>query len=213
VKSDLNVFDLAVAALSVKNHGQVTFVQVGANDGYRFDPLRKHVLAHNWSGLLIEPQPDVFAELKRNYACQPHLEFEQCAITSTAGPVTMWKARESGQTVVRGNYIARLRMILRGQFRQEITVPGMTLAMALRKHNLRGFDLLQVDCEGHDHEIVHQALGICNPPLIHFESRWVPRRKLQELYARLRIRHYTIHHCDGVPCDTVAINFPPMTAG
>ena len=66
MKSDLNIFDLAATALRVKNHGQVTFVQVGANDGYRFDPLRKHIVAYHWPGLLIEPQPDVFAELKQN---------------------------------------------------------------------------------------------------------------------------------------------------
>ena len=43
------------------------FVQIGANDGINHDPLHEYVTKYNLSGLVVEPQPDVFELLRKNY--------------------------------------------------------------------------------------------------------------------------------------------------
>ena len=74
--------------------GQSTcFIQIGANDGVRYDPIRKLVVKHQLPGLLVEPLPDVFARLKMNDFEQPGLLFEQCAIEEYDGEATLYRVR------------------------------------------------------------------------------------------------------------------------
>ena len=208
-KSDLSVFDLAVEVLNRRRSGDVTFVQVGAFDGVFLDPMRKHVLANHWRGLLVEPQRDAFERLKANYAGEPQLRFENAAITDADGPVRMLAGRRQGETTVSSGLLSgfyfKAKMVLRGDYAKTITVPGTTLRAALAKHGMTEFDLLQVDAEGCDDRIVRQALMICLPSVIHFESLWIPNQRLAALYAMLRERGYAVHHGVGDPCDSVAV--------
>jgi hypothetical protein len=43
------------------------FIQVGSNDGKLNDPLRKFVLKNFLEGIMIEPQSEIFQQLKENY--------------------------------------------------------------------------------------------------------------------------------------------------
>ena len=44
-----------------------SIIQIGANDGMRKDPIRQWIVNRSISAVLIEPDPDAFAELKRSY--------------------------------------------------------------------------------------------------------------------------------------------------
>lgn len=48
--------------------GKVNFIQIGANDGLRNDPVREFIIRDRWQGILVEPLPAVFAMLQHNYA-------------------------------------------------------------------------------------------------------------------------------------------------
>ena len=65
----------------------VTFLQIGAYDGVAGDPLRAIVAEdERWHGILVEPQPQAFARLKRNYRDATHrLFFLNCAISDVGG--------------------------------------------------------------------------------------------------------------------------------
>src|SRR5262249_35234617 len=80
----LNVLEIAVRE-RLQRQTDFFFVQVGANDGVRSDPLRSLVLEHRLAGLLIEPLPDQYARLRENYAGQPQLRFENCAVAEHDG--------------------------------------------------------------------------------------------------------------------------------
>src|SRR5437762_11064199 len=69
------------------------FVQIGANDGIRVDPLRPSVLRHRLRGLFIEPLPDLFERLVDNYAGHMGLLFENCAISDHDGTQRMYRTR------------------------------------------------------------------------------------------------------------------------
>ncbi|MDR7420274.1 MAG: hypothetical protein QN178_15335, partial [Armatimonadota bacterium] len=69
------------------------FVQVGASDGILDDPLRVLVLRYALPGLLIEPLPDIYSRLVRSYQGQPQLRFENVAVSTRPGSLTLYRVR------------------------------------------------------------------------------------------------------------------------
>jgi hypothetical protein len=63
----------------------ISFIQIGACDGMTGDPLRACILSNpRWEGVVVEPNPVVFEELKKNYAEQAdRIEFSSEAIVPT----------------------------------------------------------------------------------------------------------------------------------
>ena len=62
----LDVFALLIRQIEPRSP-EFFFIQVGANDGRTGDPIRKHIERYQWRGLLLEPLPNVFEVLTRNY--------------------------------------------------------------------------------------------------------------------------------------------------
>src|SRR5688572_11110998 len=67
------------------------FVQVGAHDGRQFDRLYDFVKRRASSGIVIEPLPDLFAELNRNYAYNPQILPVRKAIHRTEKEVVLYR--------------------------------------------------------------------------------------------------------------------------
>jgi len=59
------------------------FIQVGANDGVRFDELYQRVTRVNPRGIVIEPLPRYFARLKMNYEDYPGVTAVNAALHPT----------------------------------------------------------------------------------------------------------------------------------
>ena len=45
-----------------KKNAPLTFLQIGANDGFIYDPIQKFIKRDNWKGIMLEPQPIVFKQ-------------------------------------------------------------------------------------------------------------------------------------------------------
>lgn len=174
-----DVLELVVDA-RVAAGQKISFVQVGANDGEMNDPIRKLVLKHRLPGLFVEPIPDLFARLRSNYAGQPGLLFEQCAVGERDGEATIYRVRPSPELPAWLQEIASFdkRHISSRKFGfpglerhiEPMRVPVLTLSSLLQKHNLGGCDLLQVDVEGYDCRIVQAAIrGGLRPAIINYE--------------------------------------------
>ncbi len=58
--------DLAVSSLRSLCGDKLTFIQVGANDGGPGDPVARYAMSLPWTGVVIEPQPDVFSQLVKS---------------------------------------------------------------------------------------------------------------------------------------------------
>jgi FkbM family methyltransferase len=76
---------------------RVTFVQVGAFDGVAGDPIRPLLLENEaWTGVMVEPHPDAFERLQRNYAAQSRrLHFLSAAISDKPGERTLFYISEA----------------------------------------------------------------------------------------------------------------------
>lgn len=173
------------------------FIQIGANNGMRSDPLRSSILKYHLAGLLVEPLPDMFEQLKRNYCSESQLKFENAAIARSDGEVSIFRLSPDlpVEEWVHGVAAFDKRLIVRMAREmglldhvQEVRVPASTFASLIAKHGVTKADLLQIDTEGLDLEIIKMAFEagffpeIINFEYIHlsFEDRCESRRLLGE---------------------------------
>ena len=182
-KSPFAVLDLLVASRVAEGRKPV-LVQIGANDGVRADPVRHLIQRHGLSGLLVEPLPDLFAQLQANYAGQPGLRFEQCAVGEYDGEIPLYRVRPDpalpdwlqGLASLNRSHLTSTKFEF-DQFEkyvEEVTVPVLTLTSLLRKHGMTDVGLLQIDTEGFDCRIVTSAMrsGV-RPDIINYEHNHV----------------------------------------
>lgn len=207
----IDLLELAVRELMARRGPVLTFVQIGANDGITGDPIREFILRHSWKGILVEPQPAVFEQLRKNYADQPQLCFEQCAIATSSGSAKFYTVREQGGDGVYASTLASFDRSLVEQYGkkrrnatvEEISVPTLTPADLLKKHGFTVFDLLQIDAEGYDFELLKMFnIGPDGPAVIHFESGNLRPAVQRQCYGYLCERGYRVLTLRG---DTLAL--------
>ena len=193
------------------------FVQVGANDGLRGDPLRQYVLTPGWRGILCEPQEDVFAALQRNYASEAdRLIFEKVAISPSSDRLVLYRPPDigvatgadmpHGLTVTSSDpsVVARQTGVAEGDL-VKIVVPTITLDAIVARHGFEGFDVLQIDVEGYDFEVLKTLLlDRHRPAVIQFEHGHLSPSELTDASLSLGRHGYLLYY-GGRSTDSVAM--------
>jgi len=68
-----------------------TIVQIGVNDGLRFDPISSLINNRkNWRVLFVEPIPAFFEELKKNFGGSKRFLYECSAISDSEGDFSFY---------------------------------------------------------------------------------------------------------------------------
>ena len=210
----ISVFDLCVQFLMSVRGTNLKFIQVGANDGVFNDPLRRYILEFPWRGILVEPQPDVFAKLRANYAeSGDRLIFENAAIAAGTSEIKMYRPSSSVPNAVYANSVssinekltARQLGLKKGDLEQ-ISVPCATLDQLIEKHGMTDIDLLQIDAEGYDFKVLRTLdLSKQSPLIIQFEHGQLQYSEVDEVVQYLSRHNYSILY-GGRQIDTVAIH-------
>ena len=194
---------------------KVSFVQIGANDGYHNDPLYRFIRAFNWRGILVEPQVNVFERLKNNYANIDGLHFENAAVSSESLSLPFYsiafsKARwATGLSSFDKNHI--LQHIEKGYVQKWAAREGIELPESIddyiccidvdsinfdnliTKYSLNNVDAIFLDCEGFDEKILCSIdLEKYSPCLIFFEHFHFSDESLNKLNNELRQKGYSI---------------------
>jgi FkbM family methyltransferase len=184
-----------VVAEQLERDPEFFFLEIGANDGVVADPIHELVRRHGLAGLLVEPLPDLFEQLKANYAGHPKVAFERCAIGREDGQATLYRVRpdaplprwaHSIASFDRAHLIHHLTGTKKGassveSYVEETKVPCLKLSTLLRKHGIEHLTLLQVDTEGFDCEVVRMALEAgLRPAIINYEFIHAGRRAQSE---------------------------------
>lgn len=206
-----------------KAHGRrVTFLQVGASDGLRWDPIRSFIVRDAWDGILVEPLPSVFDLLQSNYRYvkKSKLVFVNAAVSSLgAETLSFWtfddtflsklsleerviysqKSSFSKEHVLRW---IRLNKHPEGILR-EIRVPCFTLGEIVRRYwDGHPIELLVIDAEGHEASIIEGIdFESINPEAIYFESHNLAAKK-KDVYDFLSQNNYKVIEIGG---DSVAL--------
>jgi FkbM family methyltransferase len=158
------------------------FIQIGAYDGRKSDPIYELVQRNRWSGILVEPQPDIFESLKQNYASFSGIALEQAAIVEEGNSSPLYKIKDEYAHLFHADHRTlssfRPEHIIRHLSQtvdvesalQEIDAPRLSFSALLKKHDVTKIDLLQVDVEGYDFQIIRSIdFEHVAPKIIHFE--------------------------------------------
>ena len=204
------------------HNGEVNFVQIGANDGLRNDPLRPFIVRDDWQGVLIEPLPTVFPLLQKNYRYlrRPGLVFANVAVTVDGrDALSFWSYRD--EFLATQNLEDRLSYLRKASFDrnhvesflpdgvdpeksiQEIRVPCSSLAAILRERLPRGpLHLLAIDAEGYESTLIPGIdFSTVTPDAVFFESEHLgPDR--ERVFSHLQKFGYQI---ESVGCDSLAV--------
>ena len=146
-------------------NGKLHFLQIGAMDGVKHDNLYRYVQSNDWTGVLVEPLPDMFERLVENYENRSGLQFECSAITNNDGPTQIFRVpteligtegvpdwMEGCSTLKKEGYIEDVL-----DKAVPVDINGITLKTLYAKYGDK-YDFVQVDTEGFDYEIFMQLL-------------------------------------------------------
>jgi FkbM family methyltransferase len=204
----LNALDLALSPLDPRDP-DFFFIQVGAHDGRRGDPIHNFVDQYHWRGLLLEPQPAVFTQLQANYRGETQLILENAALARQAGTLTLYTVEGAS---LRASFN---REALRKHFGDsativEVPVTTVTFPLLMERHRISRVDLLVVDTEGFDYQVIAMALdaGLL-PRLIRYEHLHLSSADRAACADLLGARGYRLLR-DGT--DTVALLAGPGRA-
>ena len=196
--------------------GHVSFIQVGSNNGVTGDPINKYIVNNHWQGILVEPVPYLFEELKKNYKnFEQRLIFENAAIASKNGKLKFYRLQKSDlpglpvwydqlgsfnkETVLsHKNTIPFFEDLF-----MEDTVNAITFESLLHKHSIKKTDLVHIDAEGYDFEIIKLIpFNLLGVELIMFEQFHLSDADYKKAIQLLRKEGYILGIVDT---DTIGI--------
>jgi FkbM family methyltransferase len=192
---------------------RLNFIQIGANDGIRADPIHRYVIDCKWRGVLVEPLPYFYAALRQTYAASPDLILINAAVDRQAGERIIYQLRPDQPGLpdwsqgLASFSVDRLRQAARsfGLPTEAVvseTIRTITWDEVVREFGPRACDVLVVDVEGYDVEILRMAnLAVFRPRVIHFEHVCVAREGRLACYGELLDLGYEIATAEG---DTIA---------
>ena len=153
-------------------------IQIGSNDGERFDSLNKFIKKYNPSSILVEPIKKDFDDLKKNYKGYNNIFFENSAISVNKEITSLFKVNED-KLKFYGDHINGItsfdisHLLKHGVSKSHIKrveVNSLSIDDLLKKYSLDQLDLLMIDAEGYDGKIVIDFLLYSSlRPLIIFE--------------------------------------------
>jgi FkbM family methyltransferase len=191
----------------------LNFIQVGANDGEYGDPLRRYILKYPWRGILIEPQPDIYAKLRKNYAAiKDRLIFENVAIAKDVSTITMYKAPDNHPNAYKASVVSvnpkAVARQLRLRMRQlkRFSVPCTSLNNIIKKYCMSHIDVLQIDAEGSDYKVISTLdLSEISPLIVQFEHGHLAPHEITRAVDYLNFHGYHVLY-GGYQIDTLALH-------
>jgi FkbM family methyltransferase len=183
------------------------FVQIGANDGKTHDPLFKFVNEFGWSGILLEPLPEVFERLRANYRDRPNLKLLNAALAEEDGSRVFYTVKPGPGAQLAHQYSSFRRDVIEKHtaFVPDIVervietqVRCISMGTLLAEIGDRQVDLLQIDTEGFDYEILKMVdFAVLRPSVICFERAHLNRADQDAAVRRLVAEGYRLT-CDNL---------------
>jgi FkbM family methyltransferase len=174
-------------------------IQIGSNDGMRFDSLNKFIKKYSPTAVLVEPIKINFDDLKKNYSDCNKIYFENSAISVNNEINFLYKVDEEKLQFysehVKGITSFSIKHLLKhGISKSHIKkekVNSISINNLLKKYALNQLDLLLVDAEGYDGDIVIDFLSSSLlRPLIIFEYIHISNKTFKKLLDLLILKKY-----------------------
>ena len=163
-------------------HKTLTFLQIGANDGRLNDPIFRFNFENTErvSGFVLEPLPEVFENLEKNYSYTQKVKAFNLAIHNTATEMNLYRVKPErlgeladfakGIASFDSEHWKKSQLVPDISFIESIRVKCISLNNFLVTNNITNLDLLVLDTEGFDFEIlINMDFNVIKPKIIRFE--------------------------------------------
>ena len=180
-------------------------VQIGSNDGLRFDSLNKFIKKYSPISILVEPIKKDFIDLKNNYKDQKNIFFENSAISVDNSINYLYKVDNKKLKFydehVKGITSFEIKHLVKHGVPKshiiKVPVNSISIDDLFNKYSLNQLDLLMVDSEGYDGEIVIDFFSkLSLRPIIIFEYIHIDHvtfKKLIDLLISKKFNFYKIN--------------------
>jgi FkbM family methyltransferase len=182
----------------------LSFVQIGANDGRRADPFVNHVVSLGWHALLVEPLPSYYSQLTALHSGNPRVTCLNAAVDDSCG------RREIHQIDPALKHLPDWAWGLASFDRDRVVKAARELGLVetdvlastvatvdwheiWRRLGDRRCDILAIDAEGHDIRLLRLAdLPAHRPRIVHFEHVCVEPSERFAFYRELMEAGYEL---------------------
>lgn len=210
------------------NNERAFVLQIGAHDGFSSDPLNKYIVKYSLNAVLVEPQSDVFENLKNNYHGLQNLHFVNAAISHENGYTKIYRLapsfydkyqklrkKRANPTCVSSLSYKQVENFLKktigyyfvnkdmSEYIISEKVKSLSLSTLISQYSISKIDILQIDTEGFDFEIIKMLLETTSirPYLINYEHKNLSLEQHQRCNQMLSAQGYCLFEHGG---DTVA---------
>lgn len=170
----------------------VKFLQIGANDGEYCDICGPLARQYGWSGVAVEPVPEMFERLLATYDAYPDITPVNAAIGSEDGKAVFYKVDHPNIGMqqlgsFRKDVILKHAKDFKNEFGLdleeaivEIDVDVISINTLLKEKSLTDLGCMFMDAEGYDWEIIKSIdFDLARPDFIYFETIHVNEQKDQ----------------------------------
>ena len=188
----------------------VFFIQIGSNDGKKFDPIHDLIINNNeWNGIFVEPVPRIFEKLKMNYNFSDRFIFINKAISNNKGEKLFYYVSEKAKIDLDENLpswydqlgsfdkthiLKHLNGVLEPYIIEEM-VETISLKDLFVNNNIKKIDLIHIDTEGYDFKILKQIdFNKYRPLVILFENIHLTKNELKLSESLLNKYNYDIFY-------------------
>ena len=180
-------------------------VQIGANDGVRFDDLNEFINKYKIESLLVEPVKDNFQKLQKKYNNVQFVTLENSAIFTSNKDLILYKVDEKflhyyGVHIPGITSLDKSHLLKHGVKLKHIvneSVNSITINELFNKHNIKNLDLLYIDAEGYDGNLVLDfLLHSILKPIIIFEYIHIQNEIFNKVISKLN-NSYKIFSLNG----------------
>ena len=198
-KSFLKIDKLLEVMFSEKKINNL--IQVGANDGKRFDLLSTYIKKYRCKSLLVEPIKEHFEKLKENYKNDDFILFENSAISVNDEIQQIYKVNSKylnnySNHIPGISSFEKQHLIKHGVKNRHIiseSVTAINIVNLITKHNFKSLDLLFIDAEGYDGKIVIDFLSTTLiRPIIILEYIHIQKNVFKDLINILEKEKYVL---------------------
>lgn len=182
---------------------QITFINIGSNDGLSGDPLIEFIFRYKWKGLMVEPLPYVFDRLQRVYLDHKNVTCVNVAIAEKSTRKDFYYLADSKHLPPGSDQMGSFdkKHILKYEFMfpnakkylRSMSIECLTIEDLLTRYPLPQVDLYLIDTEGYDYEILKLInFSQYKPELIIYEHQHLSDKNITKSKQLLKEQGYSL---------------------